>query len=120
MRCFMSGIAAAAVAAALFHAERAWGEPAAVVEDGHVVDRHLPVALDQGSGIEGEDIIFECTAYFTACEPPDDESCFYIGRDPDEEVARMEALNECKFENPRRGRYCMVESCEEIERPEAP
>jgi hypothetical protein len=129
MRCSMFAIELTAVAA-LLGVDIVSGAPAAtdgVVDDSYLaIDHQLlpmgqpvaPVAPGQAPGTDGEDIIFECTVYFTACDPPDDEMCLYIGRDPDEEVARMEALNDCKFENPRRGRYCMVQSCEEITRPE--
>jgi hypothetical protein len=121
MRCLMFAVEVAAVVA-LFGADSISGAFAVSeeVDDSYLATDHVlqPVARAQPPGTEGEDIIFECMAYFSACDPPDDEECFYIGRDPNEEVARMEALNECKFENPMRGRYCMVQSCEEIPRPE--
>lgn len=122
MRFSMFAVELAAVAA-LFGVGITSGAPVAPerVDDNYLAGSHVlqTVAQGQAPGTDGEDIIYQCTAYFSACDPPDDEECYYIGRDPDEEVARMEALNECKFENPMRGRYCMVQDCEEITRPEA-
>lgn len=79
------------------------------------------MAVDQ-SPVAGEvqqvgDYIYECTAYFEACQPPRAGLCFYTGRDPVRSRAEREALNECKFYNARRGRYCAVETCRRIRRP---